>query len=171
MLFYSESTRGIMLIISGFIRVSAASQCFTSIEIFVIKFFTYIVQIRGVNFWKCLWVPDLYLLVSTYLGILSFIEVVRSLDGQSYWLFSGQLFRKKKFGNVHCNESISLWSSEWKCCDLTRALEGGGADFALPSCFSEISKKNLRLDSYELFSTWPKMNGASSEKKKLKIDW
>ena len=84
MLFYSESTRGIMLIISGFIRVSAASQCFTSIEIFVIKFLTYIVQIRGVNFSKCLWVPDLYLLVSTYLGILSLIEVVRSLDDQSY---------------------------------------------------------------------------------------
>ena len=28
----------------------------------------------------------------------------------------------------------------------------GGANFALPSCFSEISK-NLRLDSHELFST------------------
>ena len=35
---------------------------------------------------------------------------------------------------------------------LTRAREGGGEDFALPPCFSEISK-NLRLNSYQLFST------------------
>ena len=40
----------------------------------------------------------------------------------------------------------------WAGSILTRAREGGRADFALPSCFSDISK-NLRLDSYEILST------------------
>ena len=53
---------------------------------------------------------------------------------------------------------------------LTRAREGGGADFALPSCFSEISKK-YPLYFYELSGTCPKMNGTASKEKKRKIYW
>ena len=47
---------------------------------------------------------------------------------------------------------------------LTRAREGGGQILPFPHVFRRYNK-NLPIDFYELFGTWPKMNGASSEKK------
>ena len=63
--------------------------------------------------------------------------------------------------------SPSLARSKWNL-SINPRTGRGGTDFALLSCFSKISKKNLLVDSYELFSTWLKMNGASFEKRNSK---
>ena len=52
---------------------------------------------------------------------------------------------------------------------LTRTPEGGGR-FCPSVMFSEIPKK-YPLYFYELSGTCPKMNGTSSEEKKLKTYW
>ena len=97
--------------------------------------------------------------------------------------------RSRRLDWCYC---VTLQCSPWRpmihtqgsgvflCCDAVsasfhrvhnaRAREGGrgGGDFALPSCFRRY-RTYLSLDVYELLSTWPKINGASSEKSK--IDW
>ena len=56
--------------------------------------------------------------------------------------------------SVKCNllfdfvDKLAMFCNVSSCLDyivLTRARERGGADFALPSCFSEVSKKTYRL--------------------------